>query len=67
MLGRIFEYALAVLHEGILKGDLTGVVPLVAAATATPHLRQAAQLAFANVCIFGEWQLGQFRLLRRAY
>ena len=39
VLGRVFgEEVLAALHEGVLKGDLTGVVPLLAAATASPHL-----------------------------
>ena len=55
VLGRVFgEEVLAALHEGVLKGDLTGVVPLLAAATANRHLRAAAQAAFAAVCDAGE-------------
>ena len=55
MLGRVFgEEVLAALHEGVLKGDLTGVVPLLAAATTKPYLRAAAQAAFAAVCEAGE-------------
>ena len=55
MLNYVFgEEVLAALHEGVLKGDLTGVVPLLAAATAKPYLRQAVQLAFANVCTTGD-------------
>ena len=55
MLGRVFgDDVLAALREGFLTGDLTGVVPLLTAATAKPHLRQAALLAFADVCAAGE-------------
>ena len=55
VLGRVFgEEVLSALHEGVLKGDLTGVVPLLAAATAKPYLRAAAQAAFAAVCDAGE-------------
>ena len=54
MLSRVFgEEVLAALHVGVLKGDLTGVIPLLTAATAKPYLRQAAQLAFADVCDAG--------------
>jgi len=44
----------AALHEGFLKGDLTGVVPLLAAATAKPYLLQAAREAFVAACEDGE-------------
>ena len=55
VLGRVLgEEVLAALHEGVLKGDLTGVVPLLAAATAKPYLRAAAQAAFAAVCDAGK-------------
>ena len=55
VLGRVFgEEVLAALHEGVLTGDLTGVVPLLTAATARPHLRKAAQLVFAEACTAGE-------------
>ena len=55
VLGRVFgEEVLAALREGVLKGDLTGVVPLLAAATARPYLRKAAQAAFAAACAAGE-------------
>ena len=55
VLGRVFgEEVLAALRDGFLKGDLTGVVPLLAAATAKPHLRQAAQAAFVGACSVGE-------------
>ena len=37
-----------------MKGDLTGVVPLLAAAIAKPYLRAALQEAFAAVCDAGE-------------
>ena len=36
--------------KGFLKGDLTGVVPLLAAATAKPYLLQAAREAFVACC-----------------
>ena len=51
VLGRVFGAdVVAALHEGFLKGDLTGVVPLLAAATAKPYLLQAAREAFVAVC-----------------
>ena len=37
-----------------MQGDLTGVVPRLAAATAKLHLRAAVQAAFAAVCNAGE-------------
>ena len=55
MLGRVFgEEVLAALHEGILKGDLAGVVPLLSADTAKPYLRQAAQAVFLAACLENE-------------
>ena len=45
---------MATLHDGFLRGDLTGVVLLLAAATAKPHLRQAGQEAFEDACTVGE-------------
>ena len=55
ILNRVFgEEVLASLRDGFLKGDLTGVVPLLAAASTKPYLRQAAQLAFAAVCGTGD-------------
>ena len=55
VLGRVFgEEVLAALHEGVLKGDLAGVVPLLTAAGAKPYLRAAVQDVFAAVCDAGE-------------
>ena len=55
MLGRVFgEDVLAALRDGFLKGDLTSVVPLLAAATAKPHLHTALQETFAGACDAGE-------------
>ena len=55
VLGHVFgEEVLAALRDGFLKGDLTGVVPLLAAATAKPYLRAAVRLAFGSVCGAGE-------------
>ena len=49
VLGRVLgESVVAALHEGFLKGDLTGVVPLLAALTAKPYLLVAAQEAFLD-------------------
>ena len=51
MIGRVLGAdVVAALHEGFLKGDLTSVVPLLAAATAKPYLLQAAREAFAAAC-----------------
>ena len=44
----------AALREGFSRGDLTGVVPLLAAAAANPHLLRAAQEAFVDACVGGE-------------
>ena len=55
VLGRVFgEEVLAALHEGVLKGDLTGIIPLLTAATAKPYLRAAVHDVFAAVCDAGE-------------
>ena len=55
VLSRVFgEEVLAALYEGFLQGDLTGVVPLLTATTAKPHLRQAAQDVFLAACLENE-------------
>ena len=55
VVGRVLgEDVFAALHEGFLKGDLTAVIPLLAAATTKPYLRKAAQEVFVAACKDGE-------------
>ena len=55
VLGRVFgEEVFAALHDGFLRGDLTGVVPLLSATTSKPYLRQAAQAGFVEACVENE-------------
>ena len=48
------EDVVAALRDGFLKGDLTGVIPLLTADAAKPHLRRAVQDIFAAACHAGE-------------